>query len=80
MTDDSIETVDRKALQPHQQRVIEEEKALSEKLNKLGEFIHGSIFAGLSTEDRMLLQEQDDHMRVYVHVLRKRIDRFTRET
>jgi hypothetical protein len=64
-------------MQPHQERVVEEEKALSEKLNKLGEFIHGSVFSSLPAEDQTLLQEQDDHMRAYAHVLRKRIERFS---
>jgi len=63
-------------MQPHEERVVEEEKALSEKLNKLGEFIHGEVFAVLPEEDKSLLQEQDDHMRSYVNVLRRRIERF----
>ncbi len=63
-------------MQPHQERVIEEEKELSEKLNKLGEFIHGDVFHALPDEDKELLQDQDDHIRAYVNVLRKRIERF----
>lgn len=59
-----------------QQRVVDEEAELSDKLNKLGAFIHGEIFSGLPEEDRRLLQEQDDHMRRYVAVLRLRIARF----
>jgi hypothetical protein len=58
------------------ERVTQEEAELSEKLNKLGEFIHGNVFKTLAEEDRALLQEQDDHMRSYVGVLRKRIARF----
>jgi hypothetical protein len=64
-------------MEPFQERVIAEEAELSTKLNKLGEFIHGETFAKLGPEDRQLLQEQDDHMRGYVAVLRKRIARFT---
>lgn len=63
-------------MQAHEQRVVEEEAGLSEKLNKLGEFIHGEVFKTLPDEDQLLLQEQDDHMRAYAHVLRKRIERF----
>lgn len=62
-------------MQPHQERVIEEEKALGEKLNKLGAFIRGSDFNSLSAEHQALLREQEYHMCAYAHVLRKRIDR-----
>lgn len=61
---------------PHEDRVIAEEKDLSDKLNKLGAFIHGDMFKTLTTEDHRLLQEQYDHMRGYVGVLRQRIARF----
>lgn len=61
---------------PHEERVIAEEAELTGRLNKLGEFIHADIFRTLPAEDRGLLQEQDDHMRKYVAVLRKRIARF----
>lgn len=64
-------------MEPFKERVIEEEKALSDKLNKLGAFIHGEAFKSLPAEDQSLLQQQDDHMRAYVHVLRKRIERFS---
>ena len=63
-------------MQDYQQRVVDEEIALSEKLNKLGAFIHGEVFLTLPEEDRTLLQEQDDHMRAYANVLRQRIERF----
>jgi hypothetical protein len=59
------------------ERVVEEEKLLSDKLNKLGEFIQGRVFKTLAFEDQTLLQEQDNHMRAYVHVLRRRIERFS---
>lgn len=63
-------------MQPHQERVVTEEAELSDKLNKLGAFIHGEVFKALPVEDQQLLQEQDDHMRLYAHVLRQRIERF----
>lgn len=62
-------------MQPHEQRVVEEETALAEKLNKLGGFIHDPVFQNAGS--RHFWQEQDDHMRSYLNVLRKRIARFT---
>jgi hypothetical protein len=65
-----------KVLKPHEQRVVDEEDALSVKLNKLTEFIQGEAFSNLPFEDRALLQEQLHWMREYVDVLRRRIARF----
>lgn len=64
------------AAQGHEARVTAEERELSDKLNKLGAFIHGETFKGLPAEDQRLLQEQDAHMRAYGGVLRQRIARF----
>lgn len=66
-----------KRLKPHEDRVVNEERELSDKLNKLGAFIHGEQFKALPVEDQALLQEQDDHMRAYADVLRRRIARFS---
>lgn len=63
-------------MRPHEERVVAEENELAFKLNKLGAFIHGETFKALAAEDRTLLQEQDGHMRSYLGVLRRRIQRF----
>jgi hypothetical protein len=63
-------------MQPHEERVVAEERELSEKLNKLGDFIHSAVFLTLLPVDQSLLQQQEDHMRAYAGVLRQRIARF----
>lgn len=63
-------------MQPYQQRVIEEERDLSEKLKKLSAFIEGSQFGLMPDGEKALLQEQAEHMRAYVIVLKKRIELF----
>lgn len=63
-------------MEAFQQRVVDEESELTEKLNKLGEFIRGKIFQTLPEAERSRLQEQDGYMRSYVDVLRRRIAAF----
>lgn len=63
-------------MKPHEERVVAEEKDLSDKLNKLGVFIAGEPFQALDFEDRRLLQEQQIYMTKYASVLRQRIARF----
>lgn len=63
-------------MQPHEERVVAEENDLSDKLNKLGVFIHSEKFSTLDGIDQYLLKRQDDYMRAYVDVLRARIKRF----
>lgn len=67
-------------MQPHEERVVAEEQELSDKLNKLGAFIHSEKFSALAGIDQFLLGRQDDHMRAYVGVLRERIKRFNKES
>jgi hypothetical protein len=61
---------------PHEERVIAEEKDVSEKLSKLSAFLHGKVFATLLIEDQKLLEEQYVYMLAYAAVLRRRIARF----
>lgn len=64
-------------MEAYQQRMVDEKKALDEKLDALGSFIVGSHeFASLAKEDKMLLRAQRDAMRDYSNVLEKRIARF----
>lgn len=65
-----------KQIQPHQQRVIDEEKDLSEKLNKLQNFINDEVFSALPHGEQGRLREQADHMLGYRNVLLRRIENF----
>jgi hypothetical protein len=65
-----------KVLLSHQQRVVDEEKALAEKVVKLGVFIGGEAFKELDPEDQRLLKKQFDYMDRYRLTLSYRIKRF----
>jgi hypothetical protein len=61
---------------PHQERVVAEERELSEKLDRLVAFIGGDVFRSLDDHDQELLQRQADAMRAYADILGQRIARF----
>jgi hypothetical protein len=63
-------------MQPHEQRVIEEQKELQEKLIKLDGFMGSHAFTVLETEDQKLLILQREYMANYNEVLCARIGRF----
>lgn len=64
-------------MQPHEQRVVEEEQELQGRIVKLASFISGSpVFASLPEIDQNLLREQRTAMIDYQRVLTKRIKRF----
>lgn len=63
-------------LQPHQQRVVDEHKELSDKLSKLLSFFQGSIFPTLSDAERSRLRNQARFMDGYAAVLEERIAAF----
>lgn len=66
-------------MQPHEQRVVDEKKALDSKLDKLKAFIETNpIFKTLPAPDQYLLNRQFDAMAEYSHILSQRIERFTR--
>lgn len=60
-------------MQDHQQRVVDEEAALSEKISKLEAFMLIPLYGQLPTDERMRLRRQLRHMWDYVYVLRERI-------
>lgn len=64
------------ALQPHQQRVVDEKNELSEKLGKLLAFFQTPTFAGLSEAERSRLRNQARFMDGYAAVLEERIAAF----
>ena len=63
-------------MQPHEQRVVDEQVELERKLQKLNEFTKTSTFELLATEDKTLLRMQLEVMRTYSSILGLRIARF----
>ena len=68
--------MDKKQLQPHEQRVVDERTDLIEKITKLHAFFKTEIFENLQEEDQKLLEEQSQLMMNYSDILLKRINRF----
>ena len=62
--------------QPHQQRVIDEHKDLTVKLNALGEFFDGAKFAALDEAEQVRMRNQARFMAGYQHCLMDRISAF----
>jgi len=56
-----------------QQRLLDEEKTLSDNLQKLIDFIASPDFQNISSDQQMLLQQQREAMQLYDQVLEKRI-------
>jgi septum formation inhibitor MinC len=65
------------ALQPHQQRVVDEKTALDEKANALSAFIgHSPVFGTLEPAEQERMKEQNDIMWQYSEILGARIAAF----
>lgn len=64
------------AMQPHQERVVQEKAELSEKVDKLETFIGGSIYASLPPAEQSRLTRQHLIMQLYEQVLSERIAAF----
>lgn len=67
---------EKKEYQPHQLRVIEERKALTENINKLFDFLNGGIYRDLPEAEKCLLKAQYSCMETYERILSARIDAF----
>jgi hypothetical protein len=65
-----------KELQPHQLRVIEEKKELSEKISKLEKFFDSGAVANICAIERTMLTQQVFYMKQYEGILRERIKFF----
>ena len=65
-----------RTMQPHEQRVVNELKDLSEKREKLAVFLGGSTIAALPSDEQQRLRRQFDIMVQYEGVLQERIDHF----
>lgn len=63
-------------LQPHQQRVVNEHKELTERIDKLGMFLKTDQYRALDTEEQRLLLTQEYYMRHYALTLEHRIARW----
>lgn len=60
-----------------QQRVADEEKELSNKIDKLGSFLNNdNLTKNVAHDDICMLQMQHDSMKVYANILRMRIRKF----
>lgn len=60
-------------IQPHQQRVLDEQTELKDKLWKLEVFLQTAFFQSLSPDERERLSRQRVIMTDYVGVLEERI-------
>ena len=63
-------------MQPHEQRVVDEQAELDLKLQKLTAFYSTPIFHGLPESEQSLLLQQGVVMRKYSEILGKRIHVF----
>lgn len=64
-------------MQEHQQRVVDEESALSEKLTALNKFINeNDIFKTLDEAEKVRLKAQAGYMKGYLDILGQRIAAF----
>ncbi len=69
-------------MQPHEERVVTEQKELAERLTKLRSFIGSggsepsSIYLKLPTDEQARLKTQEFHMSMYWRVLGDRIAEF----
>ncbi len=66
-------------MQPHQERVVAEKAELDAKIEKLSEFIPGSIMGSLPAAEQSRLRIQLHIMQAYSTVLGERIYAFTAE-
>lgn len=60
---------EKRAMQPYQQRVIEEKTELDDKINKLSYFRVSGEMSKISDDERHLLNLQHHAMTTYSHVL-----------
>ena len=63
-------------LQPHQERVVNEQRHLSKNVQALTAFVAGEVFKGLPRAEQGRLQRQLCAMEVYDGVLLERIEAF----
>jgi hypothetical protein len=64
------------SLQPHQQRVVAEQKDLADKIAKLTTFTNGAMWGQITLAERQRLRRQLTAMEQYDAVLLERIGAF----
>lgn len=65
-----------KNLEPHQERMLQEEIDLDKKIIALNKFIAGPTFSTLDAAEQERIQRQLTHMGGYLKALHERIDAF----
>jgi 5,10-methylenetetrahydrofolate reductase len=63
-------------LQPYQQRVVEEHKALVQRINLLAAFMQTQLFRELDEAERTRMRAQREFMDGYSYMLQLRITAF----
>ncbi len=63
-------------MEPHEERVVTEQRDLNEKIKKLRVFVKGEVCRGLPRKDQILLHRQLNVMFKYYDILALRIARF----
>jgi hypothetical protein len=66
-------------MKPHQQRVVDEQAELDDKIVKLTEFINcnfSDLFKALPDDEQRRLRSQKNAMETYSQILGERIDNF----
>ena len=63
-------------MQPHQERVVQEQTDLNDKLIKLSAFLKGEMYKSLDPAEQQRLIAQADHMHNYNEILKMRIEAF----
>ena len=61
-------------MEPYQERLIEEEKALVMKIGKLHEFLKSDKMNYLTSRHRDLIRDQYDVMKRYANILGNRLE------
>lgn len=65
------------AIQPHQQRVVDEAAELAQRLNLLNAFVEaGPVFPTLTLAEQDRMRHQAMAMSLYLRILRERIGAF----
>ena len=65
--------------QPYQQRVIEEHRELTERINRLSEFFQTKTFHDLDEAERVRMKAQREFMDGYAFMLQLRISAFNQK-
>ena len=63
-------------MQPYQERVVNEQADLQDKLDKLDIFIRGDRFSSIPMDEQLRMEQQKHFMHGYNEVLKQRIEAF----